>query len=1704
MATLLLPAAPPRDETPTRVGTATLILVRSPIRAADGTLHVLRQEIAAGQTIAACLPARPAWARVLWNGGVLPREAWDTWQVQPGDEVWAIPQMGIVAGLVPLLAYAAVGIAVSIAVTALTYVLFPPDKPHMSQPEERTFSFTGIQTAIGPGGVVPIIYGRHRVGGQLLSAYVEESMVVMNAPGAPPLLAAAVTQPPSLTMLLGLSEGPIVQVITATLELNGQPWNNQAPNAMTTLDARLGTPYQTPIPWANETRNTFGDGRALPDNSANTGQVIIYTTTQPVQAFILNLTFQEGLFHITGKGEKEVNIVTVTYAYAVSGTGVFSPASVFDIQSDHAAPVRLGLRQEGLAPAIYDIAVNYGNPRHNDELHDKWLPSLESVTEIQNGTQSYPNTALLALRMVATEAMQGSLPNVTVEVQGRTVRVGTFAPVETWSDNPAWCVMDFLTSQRYGLGIDDSEIDLFSFATTAAYDDEIFQGETRHTFNYVLDREGRAQALLLEMLGGSRTLLAKAGGTWIARPTRNDPPVQLLSWATCSNFKATYTRDPDRINVMEARFANEAATPSFTQDVITWPAADQWPAEMRKSSMDLRGVTKPSRVTRAMQFELNRRQFENVVIEFDNMLDATTLLIHDIFRFAHPLPGWGESGRVVEGSTAAQVHLDTPVTLFTGFTYHLYLRFPDDTTEARQVVNVGDITLDILNVGVPFSQTPVPRDTLWAFGLASPDTAVRLFRVVEMQRRNDLTVHIKAVVHNPSIYDEPVATPLPIPPGLFNPLGPPPPLTFLRAMELVRIQSSGASLHVVNLAWAVDLLQPGFAPYGGAIIYRRTVPSNAVAGLAQGGTVDLGIIQDPNDANTLYTQLTQVRGHTFEFDDYTVVDGSTYVYRVVPVSGRDVPNIQGAREALLHLAGPTTQEYFPGTILNLRLRGKAVGDLIWEGRDVHIQWDAVAPSPLFSTTFFIQDYVVQVWAPGQEYLLRATTTTALEYTYTFEQNLEDQIKTGHPAARRDLMFIVWARTNTNRISLNPASITVTNPPPDMSDIIPDTTSLFEAAIIAWNQWAEPRDFDHYELHLDTMNPPIAIYTDMAVAFHGQGTSFRKVFPQGLIAGQTYYTYVLPYDTFGVGIASQTATLRPVALTADKLDDIPPGPPTNLVLAQGSDVSSDGTIQPWVEATWTPPPDPDVAGYEVHVLIDPSTTPTIYNPAATQHTIRFNVPGHVTVRVRLLAFDAFHNLSPFTADATITTAGDTVPPGLTAGLTAIGSIKSVALLWTPPPDLDYDYARVWSSATNDLATASIVGTGKHSFVHDGLGANDTRYYWLQAVDTSGNLGGFAPASPTTGVPGTAGQLDTTYISSLAVDKLLAGTLHVFVSLGVGSGPGDASAIYLDGVNRNIVVIDNAGTVRVILGKLGPLSTDYGLFLLNALGQFMWNFSTGAQTPGITDAAITAAKIAAAVIDATHLRTDTAVITTAAQIANAIIGDAKITNLAVEKVLSGTMASFWQMIGATGAIFLDGVNRTIWMRDENNTTRVWIGKYGSLPQQWSLILWDQFGNVQFDPVNGILGPGLANAVVSTPKIVANAVTSSLAAASASVSFPAPAETVLVSVTFPTLAAGDTLWLTGKSTFFSVNFTADICNLVLREDSGSGTLLDLSEAHIDPQLASAHIPMSVATTYNVASPLVNKTFVLTAQAAGTTTGGTPNQQMHSIHLIVLRLQR
>jgi len=144
----------------------------------------------------------------------------------------------------------------------------------------------------------------------------------------------------------------------------------------------------------------------------------------------------------------------------------------------------------------YDIKVSR---THNasDAITTQDDIYLHSVTEIVNGQFIYPNTALLGLKITATDQLSGGVPNIKTLVRGTKISVPNLSGSEAfdscyyntsntrfeyggaertwdgtfeseWSNNSMLCVRDILLNERYGLGRYISSSDLSSSGISAA------------------------------------------------------------------------------------------------------------------------------------------------------------------------------------------------------------------------------------------------------------------------------------------------------------------------------------------------------------------------------------------------------------------------------------------------------------------------------------------------------------------------------------------------------------------------------------------------------------------------------------------------------------------------------------------------------------------------------------------------------------------------------------------------------------------------------------------------------------------------------------------------------------------------------------------------------------------------------------------------------------------------------------------------------------------------------------------------------------------------------------------------------------------------------------------------------------------------------------------------------------------------------------
>ncbi|CAO3445710.1 hypothetical protein [Azospirillum argentinense] len=245
--------------------------------------------------------------------------------------------------------------------------------------------------------------------------------------------------------------------------------------------------------------------------------------------------------------------------------------------------------------------------------------------------------------------------------------------------------------------------------------------------------------------------------------------------------------------------------------------------------------------------------------------------------------------------------------------------------------------------------------------------------------------------------------------------------------------------------------------------------------------------------------------------------------------------------------------------------------------------------------------------------------------------------------------------------------------------------------------------------------------------------------------------LLPPDTAQAG--------RPVVVQPDGTfgpGSVAPGTPGAPTLGILRDVAVDGAVSIRLVITWAAV----AGGVTYEALVRDGLTSGFPGNASSGATypagdgLRLVLPvlGGYSYGVRLRARTA-GGASDYGPEATIAATGDTQGPTKPSGVTTGAALESAWLAWTNPTAPDFDRIRIWVNSTSVEAGRSLLWEGRaNRYTDTGLAAGQTRYYWLEALDASGNTSGFTgPYSATTGT-----LTQTSFPSDLVPPKSLAGT------------------------------------------------------------------------------------------------------------------------------------------------------------------------------------------------------------------------------------------------------------------------------------------------------------------------------------------------------------
>jgi len=185
--------------------------------------------------------------------------------------------------------------------------------------------------------------------------------------------------------------------------------------------------------------------------------------------------------------------------------------------------------------------------------------------------------------------------------------------------------------------------------------------------------------------------------------------------------------------------------------------------------------------------------------------------------------------------------------------------------------------------------------------------------------------------------------------------------------------------------------------------------------------------------------------------------------------------------------------------------------------------------------------------------------------------------------------------------------------------------------------------------------------------------------------------------------------------------------TNVTVADKGGIQNDGTFVGQALVSWTKATNSFIESYGVEWKdVDETVYQTAQSDGADNSIIISPLETGTQYDVRVRAITASGLTGSYASALPYTHGGDTTAPSPVTALSAVGGPKNVTLDWTAPTtDSDasvlYDLKgyNVYRNTSNSQPASPAAFSGSDKFVDGGLAANTTYYYWVKAVDYSGN-------------------------------------------------------------------------------------------------------------------------------------------------------------------------------------------------------------------------------------------------------------------------------------------------------------------------------------------------------------------------------------------------
>lgn len=598
--------------------------------------------------------------------------------------------------------------------------------------EKPTYSISGWQNSLNPGGAIPAVMGKHRFSPPFAAyTYSEISgdeqyvRAVFNLGYGP----VQITD-------LKLGETPLSSFEEVSIEIR-DGYSDDEPLSLypqQVIEESLGVELRRDLP-----RDSAGD---IIEGPSTIQPIARFSALDTAEISVL-LGFPTGLVAFNSSGDQQTQTVDLRIRQRPATGGDWQDVETITYQAKRKEPFFRHYRWTLPERGQWEIELT----RLTDERTSNQQADRIVLVALQSFRPEYPIAfdqplALVALRIKATHQLNGTIDTFNCVVE--RICPDWDSETETWitrvTRNPA-SLYRWALENACAFPVPVAEINL-----TELTDWHDFCVEKGLTYNRLHDFTGSQYGVLADIASAGRASPRHDGVTWgvvIDRP--QELVIDHLSPRNSRDFgwSRTYFAPPDAVMVP---FLDETANFASRERVVPWPG--QTGDIEVVEEMQLVGKTNPDEIWR----EVRRRQHELMhrPVRFTATQNGAARAVTrgDLLKLSHDVLVSTQSARRVVAVRDNLIELDGPVLMDDGETYACrYLLLSEVGGEAvsntvlRGVLSAPGETTAIVVTGA--GEPPLPG-TIVHFGLAGSESSDVLVKAVEAGEGNSVVLQMLA------------------------------------------------------------------------------------------------------------------------------------------------------------------------------------------------------------------------------------------------------------------------------------------------------------------------------------------------------------------------------------------------------------------------------------------------------------------------------------------------------------------------------------------------------------------------------------------------------------------------------------------------------------------------------------------------------------------------------------------------------------------------------------------------------------------------------------------------------------------------------------------------------------------------------------------------------------------------------------------------